>query len=155
VIENLSNNSERSKKIAPGQLVSGIFCGNLADRYGRKQTLIMSALACGLITLASAFVNTWQEFLPLRILTGFFDNIGYMASVAYAVEILGPSKREWSNYISFAFGIGFFLSSPIAYFLGNWRHTMVVLSLFYFVQIPLEGFTAKSSSRYFEKVVDR
>ena len=103
--------------------------------------LILSALACGLITLASAFVTSWHEFLPLRILAGFFDNIGYMASVAYAVEILGPSKREWSNYISFAFGIGFFLSSPIAYYWGNWRHTMVVLSAFYFVQIPLEGFT--------------
>ena len=127
-------------KIAPGQLVSGIFCGNLADRYGRKKTLILSSIACGIITFCSAFVDTWYEFLPLKILTGFFDNIGYMASVAYAIEILGPSKREWSNYVSFAFGIGFFLSSPVAYYWSNWRHMTLVLSIFYFTQIPLESF---------------
>ena len=39
----------------------------------------------------------------------------YIAASVYVVEIIGPSKRHYGQLMSVGFGIGYMLSSPLAF----------------------------------------
>lgn len=44
--------------------------GILADRYGRRWTLVVNMLLIAAFELGSGFVNTYQEFLGVRVCFG-------------------------------------------------------------------------------------
>lgn len=50
--------------------LGAILFGLLADRFGRKWTLVVNLLLIAVFELASGFVNTFQEFLGVRAIFG-------------------------------------------------------------------------------------
>ena len=57
-------------------------------------------------------------WLPMQ---GSF-HIAYIAVSVYIVEVIGPSKRHYGQIASIGFGIGYMLSSPLAYAFLDWRN---------------------------------
>jgi AAHS family 4-hydroxybenzoate transporter-like MFS transporter len=95
----------REWRLAPGALgptfaagVAGLALGAiliapLADRLGRRPILLASSLACGVLTLATAFASGLTPLLALRFLTG----LGLGGAMANAISLTAeysPAKRR-------------------------------------------------------------
>ncbi len=53
-----------------GPLVGAVGLGMVADRWGRKRTLFLSAIVFGIFTLMTAYITSVQELALLRFLAG-------------------------------------------------------------------------------------
>lgn len=107
-----------------GCLVGAIAAGPLSERFGRKNSLIVSAL---LFTL-SAYGSGLPEWLPqsvswlvaFRIIGGLGIGIASMNAPMYIAEIAPPKKRGYLvTYYQLAIVIGFFVVFLATYFIGN------------------------------------
>src|SRR5271169_1650114 len=68
-----------------GMMLGGFFFSFLADRIGRRPTVVIAAFSFGLLTTATAFAGSYQALLTLRLLDGFA--IGGMLPLAWALNI--------------------------------------------------------------------
>jgi SP family xylose:H+ symportor-like MFS transporter len=107
-----------------GCLVGAIIAGPLSERFGRKNSLILSAI---LFTL-SAYGSGLPEWLPqsvswlvmFRIIGGLGIGIASMNAPMYIAEIAPPKKRGYLvTYYQLAIVIGFFTVFLATYFIGN------------------------------------
>jgi AAHS family 4-hydroxybenzoate transporter-like MFS transporter len=76
-----------------GLALGAILIAPLADRLGRRPILLASSLACGLMTLATAFASGLTPLLALRLLTG----LGLGGAMANAISLTAeysPAKRR-------------------------------------------------------------
>ncbi|XP_066252579.1 organic cation transporter protein-like isoform X2 [Euwallacea similis] len=112
--------------VAVGGLVSGI----ISDKYGRKKTLLTSIFVqCTLGTII-AFAPWFELYLVLRCLLGFFSVSVVFSGFVLAIELVGGHWRTITG-ISYLFpvSLGYCTISGIAYFLDDWRHLQLALSL--------------------------
>lgn len=112
--------------------LGGVFLGNLADRVGRRQVMLLSVALMAVTTLAIGLMPTydtmgvWAGILLLlcRVLQGLSTGIEAPLATAYAVE-LNPAGREGraAGYISFFVNLGILLASLVSfatsYFIGG------------------------------------
>src|SRR6202167_3506325 len=68
-----------------GMMLGGFFFSFLADRIGRRPTVVIAAFSFGLLTTATGFADSYQALLILRLLDGFA--IGGMLPLAWALNI--------------------------------------------------------------------
>jgi DHA1 family multidrug resistance protein-like MFS transporter len=87
---------------------SSVVAGNLADRFGRKQVLIISSLAVGILYAPQAAVTTFWQLLILRGLMGIFIG-GIMPAANAIIAELIPEGRKGTAYglVSAASSMGF------------------------------------------------
>jgi DHA1 family multidrug resistance protein-like MFS transporter len=87
---------------------SSVVAGNLADRFGRKQVLIISSLAVGILYAPQAAVTTFWQLLILRGLMGIFVG-GIMPAANAIIAELIPEGRKGTAYglVSAASSMGF------------------------------------------------
>ncbi len=107
-----------------GCLIGAIAAGPLSIKYGRKKSLIISAI---LFTI-SAWGSGLPEFLPqsvsllvvFRIIGGLGIGVASMNAPMYIAEIAPPSKRgNLVSYYQLAVVVGFFLVFLATYFIGG------------------------------------
>ncbi|AOJ94921.1 MFS transporter [Burkholderia multivorans] len=53
-----------------GMLVGALTLGPLADRYGRRTMIVLSSAIFGALSFATAYVQTYDQLLVLRFITG-------------------------------------------------------------------------------------
>ncbi|MEW6346630.1 MAG: MFS transporter [Pseudomonadota bacterium] len=53
-----------------GMLLGAVSLGPLADRFGRKTMIVLSTVLFGALSIATAYVETYDQLLILRFLTG-------------------------------------------------------------------------------------
>ena len=86
----------------PGALIFGY----LADKYGRKNILLVTIAWDALLTGLSAFAPNFLVFAALRILSG----LGVSWGIAFALlgEVYSPNRRAtWGGFVHSMFIIGF------------------------------------------------
>ncbi|GFG35119.1 hypothetical protein Cfor_09607 [Coptotermes formosanus] len=77
-----------------GVFTGAVVLGSMADKYGRKIILYVSAVLQLALGVGVAFVSEYYSFLVIRFLYGIFGSAGaYITGFVLSMEIVGPSKR--------------------------------------------------------------
>jgi len=87
--------------------------GYLADRIGRKRSLIISGSVTGLSVLAMVVWPSAGLFVVMNVLLGLALSLGTVTTAPFLMENSGDEERTY--LFSFSFGL-----QTLAGFLGNW-----------------------------------
>ncbi|TDQ21666.1 putative MFS family arabinose efflux permease [Raoultella sp. BIGb0149] len=68
-----------------------LFTGSLSDRFGRKQTIVVSLLLGGILTLMCTTVSAWPELVLYRALLGLAVSGITAAVTVYICEEVSPA----------------------------------------------------------------
>ena len=100
-----------------GMMLGGFCFSFIADRIGRRPTVVIAAFSFGLLTTATAFAGSYQALLALRFLDGLA--IGGMLPLAWALNIEFVPVRMRSTIVTIimmGYGFGTFIAAPMT----NW-----------------------------------
>ena len=74
-------------------IFGNIFGGALADKFGRKNILIIGLLISGTSSLLMGFIPTIETFTFMAVVVGLVGSIGFSAPQAMLTDILDVKKR--------------------------------------------------------------
>ena len=90
--------------------------------HGHSCPWRLSTRGNGHSSFLSDWMPTWWSFLIFWMVMHTFNHLAYIAASVYVVEVVGPSKRHYGQIMSIGFGIGYVLSSPIAFGFPHWKN---------------------------------
>src|SRR4030042_1614193 len=76
-----------------GALIGALVLGMLADRFGRKQMLLVSAFTFGIFTLAISFIQSVEQLIFLRFIAGLGLGGAVPNALAFGSEYAPSNKR--------------------------------------------------------------
>jgi len=104
--------------------------GRLADRFGRKPTLMWNILAFSVLEVASGFAPTITTFFALRFLFGIAMGGEWGIGSALTFETIPTNARgPVSGLLQAGYPSGYFIASIAMYFLYDalgWRYMFVL-----------------------------
>lgn len=136
-----------------GMFVGALTCGALADRIGRKNTIIFTLLTMSIFTALNAFAPDPLSMAILRFLAGIglggaLPQPGIYVSeyvpAKYRGRFLGLTEAAWVYGALLSLAFPFILFPAI-----GWRYTFLV-SLLPLILIPVVYFLAPESMRYLQ-----
>ena len=107
-----------------GMLIGAFVFGRLADRIGRRPVLMIAILIDAAFGIASAFSNSFEMLLALRLLTGI--GVGGTLPVDYTMmaEFLPARRRgRWLVLLESFWAVGTILLAILAYFAVAYGNT--------------------------------
>ena len=78
---------------AAGALLGAVINGQLADRFGRRNALVVVMLAYGLLLVSGAFVTSYPQVIAQRFALGYFTGTMYPIMVGIYVTLFPPAIR--------------------------------------------------------------
>jgi MFS transporter, AAHS family, 4-hydroxybenzoate transporter len=113
-----------------GLMLGNFFVGPVADRYGRRFTMLWCLLAFGLLTLATPLAATVSELFVLRFVAGLFLSGVIPNAIALVSEIMPSRVRATFVSITFAgytLGVSV-IGAPVVKWLVpiGWEYAFVV-----------------------------
>jgi putative MFS transporter len=99
-----------------GMAVGALVGGRIADRFGRRRSLIASVCWFSIFSLLTATVSTTQLLLTMRFLTGFGLSAMTVIAISYLSEIVAPSRRGHMQALTLGVGL---LGIPAAAFIAR------------------------------------
>ena len=100
-----------------GMMLGGFFFSFLADRIGRRPTIVLAAFTFGILTTATAFAASYHALLVLRFVDGFA--IGGMLPLAWALNIEFVPTRMRSTIVTIIM-MGYSFGTAVAGPMTNW-----------------------------------
>ena len=119
-----------------GCLIGALFTGNFADKYGRKNVMIATAVLYIVSALGCALSNSFFVLAAFRVLSGIAVGATSVVGPLYISEISPAQKRgTLVSMNQFAITIGILLAYVIDYWVmdwgeNSWRYMMVVPAIF-------------------------
>ncbi|XP_069952101.1 organic cation transporter protein-like [Cherax quadricarinatus] len=105
-----------------GMLVGGIVIGDLADRFGRRKGILMSALLLGVGGVISAVSPDYYILLLMKFFTGAGGCGLVLVSYVLSVEFIGVKWRTFCGInIQIPFALGEAMTGVLAIFIRDWR----------------------------------
>ncbi|XP_065206262.1 facilitated trehalose transporter Tret1-like [Planococcus citri] len=124
-----------------GNLLSPIVAGQVMDRYGRKRTLVFSALvyvACAVLVL---FARSAAHLFAARLLAGISKGLAFTVTPIYVAEISSKNIRgKLSSYFYGFFCVGTVVATAIGPYVSFHTYNLISLTLpvfFLVMTIPL------------------
>ncbi|XP_074662115.1 organic cation transporter protein-like [Tubulanus polymorphus] len=128
-----------------GVLISSLTLSYLADRFGRKNMVLVGLILQGAAGLMSAWVPEIYSFVVLRGITAMGNNAMYSSIFVLGMELVGPSKRPVTGIgICLVYSIGYVVLSALAYGITHWRHLQTAISCLSALLIPFLWFIPES-----------
>ncbi|XP_015745373.2 solute carrier family 22 member 6-A-like [Python bivittatus] len=116
-----------------GVLVGGILFGGLSDRFGRRLILLWCYLQLAIAGTATTFSPNLSVYCALRFLTGMAFSGIVLNGVSLCVEWTPTRTRPVLGALNgCAYTTGQIVLAGLAYFLPDWRHLQLAVSLPYF-----------------------
>ncbi|OFV88931.1 MAG: hypothetical protein A2V74_11525 [Acidobacteria bacterium RBG_16_70_10] len=111
-----------------GSLVSILVGGVLADRLGRRRTLLVSLLGGGSLALAMGLAPSLSVFVPLLVAFGFLADLYRPAASAVISDLLDSSQRA-SGYAGLrtAVNLGWATGTALGGLLADWSWRLLFL----------------------------
>src|ERR1700712_1716234 len=135
-----------------GLMIGALVFGPLADRIGRKKIIIVSTLAFGIGSLATAFVQDVKFLLAIRFLTGLGLGGAMPNAVAMTSEFNPRRRRATMVMIMFCgFSVGAALGGLLAAALipqFGWRSVFVVGGVAPLLLVPILWLRLPESVRF-------
>jgi AAHS family 4-hydroxybenzoate transporter-like MFS transporter len=135
-----------------GLMIGALIFGPLADRIGRKKIIVLSSLAFGIGTLATAFITDVNTLLVIRFLTGLGLGGAMPNAVAMTSEFSPHRRRATMVMVMFCgFSVGAALGGLLAAALipqFGWRSVFVVGGLAPLLLVPILMLRLPESVRF-------
>ena len=135
-----------------GLMLGNFVVGPVADRYGRRFTMIWSLVLFGLLTLATPLATTVSELFALRFIAGLFLSGVIPNAIALVSEIMPTRVR--ATFVSIVFA-GYTLGTsvigaPVVKWLVplGWEYAFIVGGALPLVLAVLLYFALPESLRY-------
>jgi MFS transporter, SHS family, lactate transporter len=110
--------------------IGALLFGRLADRFGRKPTLMWNILAYSVLELASGFAPSMTSLLIVRALFGVAMGGEWGIGSALTMETIPPSARGFvSGLLQAGYPSGYFLASLAVYLFYDrlgWRYMFAI-----------------------------
>jgi MFS transporter, SHS family, lactate transporter len=110
--------------------VGALLFGRLADRFGRKPTLMWNILAYSMLEMASGFAPSMTALLVIRALFGVAMGGEWGIGSALTMETIPPSARGFvSGLLQAGYPSGYFLASLAVYLFYDklgWRYMFML-----------------------------
>ena len=107
--------------------LTGPLIGYLSDTYGRRIMMISSVQLSTISIVALYFINSIWQVILLRMILG--AGVGHIYATAIGKEVVGSKHRAILAALeSFSSYTAYLLIVPFAYYVQNWRNTMLYLS---------------------------
>ena len=78
-----------------GMVIGSFVFGLMSDYFGRKKTLIFSAIVSGGVCLGSSFIDDYWWYFISRLSLGIFSKGLFVQSFMICVEISGVDFRTY------------------------------------------------------------
>ena len=78
---------------ALGALIGAVVNGQLADRFGRRNALMVVMIGFGATLIAGTLVTSYAEVLTQRLILGYFTGSMYPITVGIYAGLFGPEVR--------------------------------------------------------------
>src|SRR6195952_5310473 len=135
-----------------GLMIGALIFGPLADRIGRRKIIILSSLAFGIGTLATAFITDVNTLLVIRFLTGLGLGGAMPNAVAMTSEFSPHRRRATMVMVMFCgFSLGAALGGLLAAALipqFGWRSVFVVGGVAPLLLVPILALKLLESVRF-------
>nr|KAG5690112.1 hypothetical protein BaRGS_010703 [Batillaria attramentaria] len=103
-----------------GLLLGAAGCGQMADWWGRRNTVFLTLLVQAVFSLVGGFAPSWEFFAVCRFFTGMASGGFIVVYFPLPMEFLSPRWRSVQSAIpTWSMGIG--VLSLVAYLLHDWR----------------------------------
>ena len=127
-----------------GVFIGSFFFGAIADKFGRKKTVLMSMLVCGGAQLAGSFLPEYWSFITSQMVAATGSMGMFLCSFLTMLEIGSSSQRSWIGATKgIPFAIGEVILGLIALYVTDWRHfawcisiPLLISTIFYLILVP-------------------
>ncbi|XP_068248927.1 organic cation transporter protein-like [Palaemon carinicauda] len=113
-----------------GLLIGSLAMGQLSDRFGRRTITLISTFSAIAVGIIASFANSFPFFLLLRFILAFANAGPMVICFVLVMELVKPGVRTFTGMMyAFFFGSGITILPGIAYFIRDWRHLQLAISL--------------------------
>lgn len=109
-----------------GMLIGGILFGVLGDRLGRLATLFGSILLYSLANLANAYVNSFESYAALRLISGIGLAGELGGCIALVSETLSRERRGYGTALVAAVGVLGAVAAALMAEVVHWRTNYII-----------------------------
>jgi AAHS family 4-hydroxybenzoate transporter-like MFS transporter len=123
-----------------GSMAGGLLLGHIADRVGRRPTLLVSLATAGVATLLCSQAHSLGAFVALRLLTGFALGGLLAAIVPLVAEHFPPQRRSAAVTVMFiGYPLGAVVGGAITALLiaQGWRNLFLGAGVVTLLLVPI------------------
>ncbi|PWA30652.1 hypothetical protein CCH79_00009216 [Gambusia affinis] len=113
-----------------GVMFGAIVFGQLSDKFGRKPMLVVALIASTLLGATAAWSTSYIMFAISRALSGLFLSGLSIIGIVLGIEWTDIKHRTFTGTImSLSWSAGNMLLALLAYFIRDWRHLMLAVTV--------------------------
>jgi len=113
-----------------GWSIGGVLSGLLADKIGRKQTIIILSCFLSILCILSNTTQSWHIFALFRFLSGAMVGGLMVVTTTHIAEIISPEKRAISiGILANSFAVGIMVTGIFSASNPNWKQLFYINAL--------------------------